>query len=72
MTGAEQIRVRIATKGIHASDIKHTGLLTDDEIAFIPIEKVYEWIKTDPRQTKPKPRNEWSNGRLVDWSPITG
>ena len=46
MTGAEQIRGRIATKGIHASDIKHTGLLTDDEIAFIPIEKVYEWIKT--------------------------
>jgi len=46
MTGAEQIRVRISKKGIRASDIKHRGLLTEDEIAFIPIEKVYEWIKT--------------------------
>jgi len=31
---------------IKASHIKHKGLITDDQIASIPVEKVYEWIKT--------------------------
>jgi len=46
MTNIEQTRVRIARKGIRGCDIKHKGLLTDDEIACIPTEKIYEWIKT--------------------------
>lgn len=31
---------------VKAIDIKHRGRLTDDQIADIPIEKVYEWVKT--------------------------
>jgi hypothetical protein len=45
MSGMEAIRVRIAKKGIHHSDIRHTGLLTDDEIAYLDIEKVYLWVR---------------------------
>lgn len=29
-----------------AEDIRHEGRLTDDQIADIPIEKVYEWVRT--------------------------
>lgn len=41
----EQMRVRIANKGIQGVDIKVAGLLTDDEIAYLPIEKVHSWIR---------------------------
>jgi hypothetical protein len=46
MNQVEQMHARIAKKGIYASDIKQTGLLSDDQIADIPFEKIYEWIKT--------------------------
>ena len=41
----EQIRVRIAKKGVYAEDIKYAGRLTDDEIAHLPVDKVYMWVK---------------------------
>ena len=34
------------TSYMKAEDIRHAGRLTDDQIADIPIERVYEWIKT--------------------------
>lgn len=42
----EEIQARIKNKGIRAEDIKHKDLLSEDQIAAIPVEKVYEWIKT--------------------------
>lgn len=53
----EQQRVRIHNKGIKAVDIHHEGLLTDDQIADIPIEKVYEWVRTG--QWKQKHFKRW-------------
>ena len=41
----EQMRVRIANKGIQGTDIKITGLLTNDEIADLSIENVHSWIR---------------------------
>ena len=41
----EQIRARIATKGICAGDIKHAGRLTNDEIAGLDIVQVFTWIR---------------------------
>lgn len=41
----EQMRVRIASKGIQGTDIKVAGLLTDDEIAYLPIENVHSWVR---------------------------
>lgn len=41
----ELLQARIA-KRIKAEDIRHEGRLTDDQIAEIPIEKVYEWVRT--------------------------
>lgn len=38
-------RSRIARKGIYAEGIKHAGLLTDDEIATLDVEKVYQWVR---------------------------
>ena len=40
-----QMRSRISRKGINGSDIKVKGLLTDDEIADLPIEKIHFWIR---------------------------
>jgi hypothetical protein len=57
MSNLDAIRIRIAKKGIHAADIRHEGLLTDDEIAYIEILKVYEWVKTG--QWKMKDFNKW-------------
>jgi hypothetical protein len=34
------------TPRIAADDIKHKERLTDEQIAAIPVEKVYEWVKT--------------------------
>lgn len=53
----EQIRVRIAKKGIYADDIKHAGRLTDDEIAYLPVEKVYMWLREG--SWKQKDFNTW-------------
>lgn len=44
--GIELIRDRILTKGVRAEDIKHQNRLTDDQIADLPINLVFEWIKT--------------------------
>ena len=52
MTPQEQVRVRIARKGIHAEDIKHAGRLTDDEIADLAIDKVYAWVRQGAWKTK--------------------
>ena len=52
MTGMEQIRVRIAKKGIYAEDMYHEGRLTDDEIAGLPVEKVYSWVRQGAWKTK--------------------
>lgn len=44
-TFAEQMYSRISRKGYRADDIKRQ-ILTDFEIGEIPVEKVYEWVKT--------------------------
>ena len=41
----EQIRIRIARKGIYAEDIYHAGRLDDEEIANLEIDKVYAWVR---------------------------
>ena len=48
----EQIRVRIAKKGIYAEDMYHEGRLTDDEIATLDIDKVYSWVRQGAWKTK--------------------
>jgi len=53
----EGMRVRIAKKGIQADDIKHDGLLEDDEIAYLDTDKVYQWVKTG--KWKAKDFNKW-------------
>ena len=53
----ELIRVRIAKKGIYADDIKHEGRLSEDEIAYLPIDKVYAWVRQGA--WKPKDFNKW-------------
>jgi hypothetical protein len=40
-----QMRSRIKRKGINGNDIKVKGLLTDDEIADLPVEKIHYWIR---------------------------
>lgn len=57
MNHFEQLRVRIVKKGIYHSDIRYPGLLTDDEIAYIPIERVYEWVRQG--MWKPRDFNKW-------------
>jgi len=48
----EQIRCRIANKGIYAEDIKHKGRLSDDEIACLDVGKVYSWVRNGLWKTK--------------------
>jgi hypothetical protein len=48
----ELIRVRIAKKGIYAEDIKHVGRLSEDEIAYLPVDKVYAWVRQGAWKTK--------------------
>jgi len=43
-------------KSFKADHIKH-GHIADDHIADIPIEKVYEWIKT----------NKWKQKDFIRW-----
>ena len=57
MTPQEQIRVRIARKGIYPEDIKHAGRLTNDEIACLAVDKVHSWVRHGAR--KPKDFNKW-------------
>lgn len=52
LSNEEQIRVRINTKGIYAEDIYHEGRLSEDEIANLPIEKVYSWVRQGAWKTK--------------------
>jgi hypothetical protein len=53
----ELIRVRIAKKGIYAEDIKHSGRLTEDEIAYLPVDRVYSWLRQGA--WKAKDFNKW-------------
>jgi hypothetical protein len=48
----ELIRVRITKKGIYAEDIKHVDRLSDDEIAYLPVDKVYAWVRQGAWKTK--------------------
>lgn len=53
----EQVRVRIAKKGIYAEDIRHEGRLTEDEIATLEVDKVYSWVRQGA--WKPRDFNKW-------------
>jgi hypothetical protein len=53
----ELIRVRIAKKGIYADDIKHAGRLSEEEIAYLPVDRVYSWIRQGA--WKQKDFNKW-------------
>jgi hypothetical protein len=53
----ELIRVRIAKKGIYAEDIKHVGRLSEDEIAYLSVDKVYMWLRQGV--WKQKDFNKW-------------
>jgi hypothetical protein len=53
----ELIRVRIAKKGIYAEDIKHVGRLSEDEIAYLSVDKVYMWLRQGA--WKQKDFNKW-------------
>ena len=53
----EQIQARISRKGMIAEDIRHPGRLSDDQIADIPIDKVYTWVRSG--EWKPKHFNIW-------------
>ena len=57
MSVVQVVRRRIDTKGIRSQDIYHNGLLSDDEIASIPCEKVYQWVKT----------GEWKQKHFLKW-----
>ncbi len=48
----EQVRIRIAKTGIRAEDIKHSGRLTNDEIACLDVGKVYSWVRQGLWKTK--------------------
>lgn len=52
----EAMRERLKN-GYKADDIKHSSFLTVGEIQDIPIEKVYEWVKTG--QWKQKDFKKW-------------
>jgi hypothetical protein len=45
LTQLEQMRSRINRKGINGNDIKVHKLLTDDEIADLPVEKIHYWVR---------------------------
>jgi len=42
---------------VKATDIKHLDLLTDDQIAAIPLDKVYEWVRT----------GQWRQKNFLRW-----
>lgn len=45
MPVVELVRTRIESGKFKASDIRKPGLLTDDEIAYLPIPLIYQWIR---------------------------
>ena len=53
----ELVRCRIAKKGIYAEDIKHVGRLSEEEIAYLPVDKVYMWLRQGV--WKQKDFNKW-------------
>lgn len=57
MNTADQIKARIESGKIHHDDIKHPGRLTEDQIAAIPVENVYAWVRTG--QWKQKDFKRW-------------
>lgn len=57
MSSIEEQQARINRKGFYAEDIKHPTLLSTEQICDIPIEKVYEWIKT----------NKWKQKDFQKW-----
>ena len=54
---SDQIRTRIDSGKIYADDIKHKDRLTQDEIANIPVENIFMWVKTG--QWKQKDFKKW-------------
>lgn len=59
----QHIRARIEGGKIHHDDIKHSGRLTDDEIAGINPQLVYEWVRTG--QWKRKDFETWLRVLMV-------
>lgn len=57
MTHVEQMQIRIARKGIQASDIKRKELLTTEQIQDIPLDLVYMWVRAG--DWKQKDFNRW-------------
>jgi hypothetical protein len=55
-----QMRSRINRKGINGNDIKVKDLLTDDEIADLPVEKIHFWIR----------QGIWSQKEFKKWLKI--
>lgn len=45
LTQIEQMRSRIKRKGIQGSDVKVPTLLSNDEIADLPVERIYSWVR---------------------------
>lgn len=45
-TRNEQMQDRICSKGIRYTDLKVKGLLTQDQIASIPEQTIYEWVSS--------------------------
>jgi hypothetical protein len=56
-THNELIQARITRKGLRATDIKHKGLLSQEQIQDIPIDRVYMWVRTG--DWKQKDFNRW-------------
>lgn len=56
-TTAAQIQARIESGKLHHDDIKHAGRLTDDQIAAIPVDQVYAWVRNG--MWKPKDFKKW-------------
>lgn len=53
-----QRKLRIHTKGMQADDIHHEGLLEQNQIQDIPLEKVYEWVRT----------GKWKQKHFLRWA----
>lgn len=58
-----EIKQRISNKKFKAVDIKHKDRLSVEDIQDIPIEKVYEWVKTS--QWKQADFKKWLKGIRV-------
>jgi hypothetical protein len=58
-TRQQQIKRRIETKGVRFDDIRHPGRLTEEDIACIPANDVFYWIKNG--NWKMKDFQKWLN-----------